>query len=335
MRTGIIGTGSAVPPRVVDNETLARTLPVSADWIGERTGVLERRYLHSDLATSDLAIEAAGEALADAGVDPEEIDVIVVGTSTPDHPQPATGCLVQHRLGAVNAAAFDVNSVCTSFVYALDVARSMLGSDARRRFALVLGADTYSRIIDPLDHRSSVLFGDAAGAVVLGPVPEPQGVLATMLRSDGHLNGLVGVHGGGSRAPLTPASLAAGEDRFAMRGREVRDYVERVVPLVLEDLLKEAEVTLDDVDHVVPHQANARLLTACFADLGIEGDRLHLSCPRYGNTAAASIPLTLHDSVRSQRIRAGDLVAFVGVGGGMSAGGALVRWSEPGTGVPR
>ncbi len=335
MRTGIIGTGSAVPPRVVDNESVARTLPVSAEWIAERTGVLERRYLHSNLATSDLAVEAAREALTDAGVDPEELDVIVVGTSTPDHPQPATGCLVQHRLGAVNAAAFDVNSVCTSFVYALDVARSMLVSDVRRRFALVLGADTYSRIVDPLDHRSSVLFGDGAGAVVLGPVAEPEGVLTTTLRTDGHLSEIVGVHGGGSRAPLTTASLAAGEDRFAMQGREVRDYVEWAVPTILEDLVKGAEVTLDDLDHVVPHQANARLLTACFAGLGIEGPRLHLSCPRYGNTAAASIPLTVHESVRSQRIRPGDLVAFVGVGGGMSAGGALVRWSAPGTGVPR
>ncbi len=335
MRTGIIGTGAAVPPRIVDNETLARTLSVSAEWIAERTGVLERRYVPSDLATSDLAVEAAWGALADAGVDPGEIDVIVVGTSTPDHPQPATACLVQHRLGAVNAAAFDVNSVCTSFVYALDVARSMLGSDARRRFALVLGADTYSRIVDPVDHRSSVLFGDGAGAVVLGPVPDPDGVLTTTLRTDGHLSGIVGVHGGGSRAPLTAASLAKGEDRFSMLGREVRDYVERVVPMILEDLVKEAEVTLDDVDHVVPHQANARLLTACFASLGVEGARLHLSCPRYGNTAAASIPLTVHDAVRAQRIRPGDLVAFVGVGGGMSAGGALIRWSASGTGVPR
>ncbi|MFB9313803.1 3-oxoacyl-ACP synthase III family protein [Nocardioides plantarum] len=335
MKTGIIGTGAALPPRVVDNEELARDLTVTAAWIGERTGVRERRYADIDVATSDLATRAAVEALADAGLSAADLDLIVVGTSTPDQPQPATGCLVQRRLGAVNAAAFDVNSVCTSFVFALDAARSMLEADPRRRFALVLGADTYSRIVDPADHRSSVLFGDGAGAVVLGPVPEDEGVLTTTLRSDGHLSHLVEVRGGGSREPLTARSLAAGADRFTMRGREVRDYVEEVVPAVLADLLKDAGLDLEDIDHVVPHQANARLLRSCFAEHGITGSRLHLTCPTLGNTAAASIPLTLHDAVTAGRIAPGDLVALVGVGGGMSAGGALVRWSRPGAGVVR
>jgi 3-oxoacyl-(acyl-carrier-protein) synthase III len=327
---GIIGTGSHLPPRVVTNEELAAGLPVSAAWIEERTGVRERRMAAPDQATSDLAVRAAERALEVAGVCPEWFDYVVVGTSTPDHPQPATAALVQAGLEAPYAAAFDVNAVCTSFVYALDVARGLLTADTGARYALVVGADTYSRQLDYSDHRTCVLFGDGAGAVVLGPVGDDQGMLASRLLTDGRLHELVKVEGGGSRRPLTADRLAAGDHLFTMRGREVRRYVEEVVPALVGDLLKEAKLDLGDIDLVVPHQANCVLVRGCFEAMGFPLDRVHMTCGVYGNTAAASVPVTLDDAVRTRGIDPGSRVLLLGIGGGMSAGASLHRWMGPG-----
>jgi 3-oxoacyl-[acyl-carrier-protein] synthase-3 len=326
VRFGIIGTGSYLPPQVVTNHELAAGLAVSAGWIEERTGVRERRVAPADEATSDLAVRAAQRALDDAGVCPEWVDFVVVGTSTPDHPQPATAALVQAKLAAVYAAAFDVNAVCTSFVYALDVARGLLGADPRARYALVVGADTYSRQLNYTDHKTCVLFGDGAGAVVLGPVDEGHGMLSSRLLTDGRLSELVKVNGGGSRRPLTAEALSAGEHLFTMRGREVRRYVEEVVPSLLEDLLKEAELDLADVDLVVPHQANGVLLRSCFEAMDFPLEKVHMTCSRYGNTAAASVPVTLDDAARTRGIPPGARVVLLGIGGGMSAGASLHRW---------
>lgn len=332
---GILGTGSYLPPTAVTNTDLADRLPVSPEWIVERTGVCERRFAAPEQATSDLAVQAARAAVDAAGIRPEWLDFVIVGTSTPDYPQPATGCLVQARIGAVNAAAFDVNSVCASFTYALDTARGLLTADSRARYALIVGADVYSRLLNFDDHRSCVLFGDGAGAVVLGPVDDDYGIITSRLLSDGRLQDIVKVTGGGSRAPLTPASLAAGEQLFTMQGREVRRYVETVVPELLEDLLKEAELSIEDIDLVVPHQANAVLLRSCFEAVGIPLDKVHLTCPVYGNTAAASIPITLDDAVRRCGINRGAVVVLLGIGGGMSAGASLHRWAGPAWGEPR
>jgi 3-oxoacyl-[acyl-carrier-protein] synthase-3 len=323
---GIIGTGSYLPPRVVDNQELAAGLAVSAGWIEERTGVRERRVAPPEEATSDLAVRAAQQALESAGVCPEWVDYVVVGTSTPDHPQPATAALVQARLAAVFAAAFDVNAVCTSFVYALEVARGLLTADRGARYALVVGADTYSRQLNYADHRTCVLFGDGAGAVVVGPVEDGSGLLSSRLLTDGRLHELVKVNGGGSRQPLTPDGLAAGDHLFTMQGREVRRYVEEVVPSLLADLLKEAELELADIDLVVPHQANGVLLRGCFDAIGFPMEKVHMTCATYGNTAAASVPVTLDDAVRTRGIPAGARVVLLGIGGGMSAGASLHRW---------
>jgi 3-oxoacyl-(acyl-carrier-protein) synthase III len=332
MRHGILGTGSYLPPTAVTNDSLARRLPVSPEWIVKRTGVGERRFAHADQATSDLAVEAGRAAIDAAGIRPEWLDFVIVGTSTPDYPQPTTGCLVQARIGAVSAAAFDVNSVCASFAYALDTARGLLSADSRARYALVIGADVYSRLMNFDDHRSCVLFGDGAGAVVIGPVDNDHGIITSRLLSDGRLQDIVKVPGGGSRSPLTPASLVAEENLFTMQGREVRRYIEAVVPELLEDLLKEADLTVDDIDLVVPHQANAVLLRSCFEASGVPLDKVHLTCPVYGNTAAASIPITLDDAVRSRGIERDALVVLLGIGGGMSAGASLHRWVGPASG---
>ncbi|WP_043636266.1 3-oxoacyl-ACP synthase III family protein [Nonomuraea candida] len=326
MGYGIIGTGSYLPPTIVTNDVLAERTGVTPGWIEERTGVRERRYCTSEQATSDLAGEAARRALEAAGLPAELLDFVVLGTSTPDFPQPATATVVQAAIGADRAAAFDVNSVCTSFVYALDTARGLLSADPQARYALVIGADVYSRQLNFDDHRSAVLFGDGAGAVVLGPVEDGYGMLTSRLLSDGRLRELVKVPGGGSRSPLTPASMMAGEHFFTMRGRAVRDYVVTVVPELLCSLLKEHDLTIEDIDLVVPHQANAVLLRRCFAEAGVSLDKLHLTCPLYGNTAAASIPVTLDDVVSDRGIERGSLVVMLGIGGGMSAGASLHRW---------
>ena len=326
MQFGIIGTGSHLPRQVVTNEELAVRLPVSAAWIAERTGVHERRIAAPDQATSDLAVRAAEQALEAAGICPEWLDYVVVGTSTPDHPQPATAALVQAELAATYAAAFDVNAVCTSFVYALDVARGLLTADSGARYALVIGADTYSRQLDYSDHRTCVLFGDGAGAVVLGPVGADEGMLSSRLLTDGRLRDLVKVEGGGSRRPLTADGLEAGEHLFTMRGREVRRYVEETVPELVGELLKEAKLELADIDLVVPHQANGVLVRSCFEAMEYPLDRVHMTCSSYGNTAAASVPVTLDDAVRTRGIGSGARVLLLGIGGGMSAGASLHRW---------
>lgn len=330
MRYGILGTGSCLPDTVVTNDAMARWTGVSPEWIAERTGIHARRFAAHDQATSDLAVTAARRALDAADLSPEMLDFIVLGTSTPDFPQPATAVVVQSALGAGRAAAFDVNSVCASFVYGLDTARGLLGADPNARYALVIGADIYSRQLNFEDHRSAVLFGDGAGAVVLGPTDDDRGMLASRLVSDGRLEELVKVPGGGSRHPLTPAALVAGAGQFTMRGREVRDYVEAVVPDLLGTVVKESGATLEDVDLVVPHQANGKLLRSAFAAAGLPADKLHLTCERYGNTAAASIPVTLDDAVRERGIERDALVVLLAIGGGMTAGASLHRWPAQG-----
>jgi 3-oxoacyl-(acyl-carrier-protein) synthase III len=333
MRYGIVGTGSYLPSTVVSNEAIAERTGIKASWIAERTGILQRRFAQPDQATSDLAGLAAQQALAAAQLPAELLDFVILGTSTPDFPQPATAVIVQAAIGADHAAAFDVNSVCSSFVYALDIARGLLAADEKARYALVIGADIYSRQLDFGDHRSAVLFGDGAGAVVLGPVDGEHGMLASRLVSDGRLQDLVKVAGGGSRNPHTPSSLMAGAGYFTMQGRAVREYVEATVPDLLADLLKESDLTLDDIDMVVPHQANAILLRSTFARAGLPLEKLQLSCGHYGNTASASIPITLDSVVRGQGIDRGSLVMLLGIGGGMSAGASLHRWAGTSAGL--
>ncbi|MGW3991153.1 3-oxoacyl-ACP synthase III family protein [Streptomyces sp. NPDC004830] len=336
---GVWGTGAYLPERVVNNAELGRRAGVSAEWIARKTGIVERRYAADHEAASDLAAHAGARALADAGVRADELAWIIVATSTPGHPQPATAALVQHRLAAFGAAAFDVNAVCAGFVAALHTAARLLAVDdgesggtggGRRRCALVIGAEVYSRIIDPADRRTAPLFGDGAGAVVIGPVGEGRGLVGTAMRTDGHLHGLIGVQAGGSRQPASEKSVARGEHYFRMQGRLVREFVERELPAAVTAALERFSVRPGEVDHFVPHQANGEMLQSVTALLGLTAARVHLPVDRHGNTGAASIPLALHYAARAdgKGLEDGQLVLLAGFGGGMTLGTTLLRWGR-------
>jgi 3-oxoacyl-[acyl-carrier-protein] synthase-3 len=327
----ILGTGSYVPDSVLTSAELGARLGVGEKWIIDKTRIRERRVAAADQATSDLAAHAARRALAAAGVAAEDIDIVLVATSTPDQPMPATACAVQAQLGATRAAAFDLDAVCSGFLYGLVTARGLLAMDDEAHTALVIGADTYSRILDYDDRRTAVLFGDGAGAVVLGKTSSGAGVLSTVLGSDGTQQDLVRIPAGGSRQPASAATLAAGEHYFAMRGREVRDLAGRVLPDLVERVLKGAGLEVSDIDLLVPHQANGVMLEDLADTLGLRSDQMHLTVGSLGNTGAASVPITLDDAVRSGRIRENDVVVLVAFGGGMTWGGAACRWTG---GVP-
>lgn len=337
MTSEILGTGSYLPRHVLTSGELARRLGIDEEWIVERTRIRERRVAAPDEATSDLAAEAARRALASAGISARDLDLIVLATSTPDQPMPATACHVQARLGAHRAVAFDVDSVCTGFVYAFVVAHAILASQGWARNALVLGADTYSRVLDYTDRRTAVLFGDGAGAVVLGPALQPDrraGVLATSLGSDGTAADLVQIPAGGSRRPATTETLANREHYFAMKGDDVRRLANKVFPAVVHDLLGAASLRLDEVDLIVPHQANGAMLDEWATGLGLSAGVLHRTVEKYGNTGAASVPITLDDAVHTGRLGNLATVLMVAFGGGMSWGGIAVNWRAAGDPTP-
>ncbi len=323
---GILGTGSYVPEEVLTNSKLEQSLGLTDQWIFRKTGVRERRVVAAHESTSDLATRAALRALTTAGVEAADLDLIVVATSTPDRVLPATACAVQANIGATRAAAFDVEAVCAGFVYGLAIVEAAMRGQPGFRTALVIGADTYSRILDYQDRRTCILFGDGAGAAVIAHVHEGYGVLASHLRSDGSRADLVQIPAGGSRKPLSEESLANREQFFKMDGRAVRDFVTERFPETVYPVLEQANLTLEDVDLVIPHQSNGVMLRDCMQSLRIDPDRVHYTLERYGNTAAASVPITLDDAIRSGRVRAGDVVLLTAFGGGMTWGSNLIRW---------
>jgi acetoacetyl-CoA synthase len=324
---GILSTGSYLPDRIVTNAEIAGPAGVDPEWIERKTGILQRRRAAAGQATSNLAAIAADRALAAAGLDPDRIDCIVVATSTPDHPQPATASIVQHLIGAPNAAAVDVNAVCSGFVYALAMAQGLIRDGGH---ALVIGADVYSRILDYSDRRTAVLFGDGAGAVVLGPVPQGRdgGLIKTRLRGHGDSHELIRVPAGGSRNPASERTVREGGHYFQMDGRGVRDFVNDHVPEAVSGLLRECAVSVDDIRHLVPHQANGVMLGQLRGALGLaDAAQLHLTVDRFANTGAASIPVTLDAAQRAGELDEGDLVLLAAFGGGMNIGVTLLRWA--------
>ncbi|WP_040161041.1 3-oxoacyl-ACP synthase III family protein [Mobilicoccus massiliensis] len=284
MEIAVLGTGSYLPERVVDNDEVGRAAGVDDEWIVSKTGIRQRRWVAEEQATSDLAIEAARAALDSAGVVAEDIAFVVVATSSPDHPQPPTAVYVQDAVGASGAAAFDMNAVCSGFVFAVAVVARMLAGGGG--YALVVGADIYSHILNPEDRRTVALFGDGAGAVMLGPA------------------GGVGHE----------------------EGRAVKEFVLEELPPLVAAFLDEAGVDPADVDHFVPHQANRLMLAELFPRLGLTDARMHETIVEYGNTGAASVGITLDEAARAGEFDRGDLVLLAGFGGGMAAGLALLRW---------
>ena len=317
VRSVIAGVGSALPARRVTNEELAQTVDTTDQWIVERTGI-RCRYLASDNeTTASLATDAARKALAHAGLEAGTIDLIVLATATPDQTFPSSATKVQATLGIPDCIAFDVHAVCTGFLYALSVADSMLRSGNATR-ALVIGAETFSRILDWEDRATCVLFGDGAGALVLGIEEGERGVLATKLHADGRHNDLLFVDGG----PSTTGTVG----KLRMKGREVFRHAVVNLADVLNEVLGEAGLTAADVDWVVPHQANARILDATARKLGLPADKIVVTVDRHANTSAASVPLALDTAVRDGRIKRGDLIVLEAMGGGFTWGAAALRY---------
>jgi len=319
-RSVITGTGSALPRTVVTNADLAARVDTTDEWIVERTGIRQRYIAEPDETTSSLATEAARRALEAAGVEASQIDLIVLATATPDQTFPAAATIVQHNLGCHGSMAFDVAAVCSGFLYAVGVADSMLRSGMASR-ALVIGSETFSRILDWEDRTTCVLFGDGAGAIVLEAREEsgdaPRGVLATRLHADGNHNELLYVDGG--------VSTTGTVGKLRMRGREVFRHAVVNLAEVLREVLSEANLTTADIDWLVPHQANARILEATARKLDMPREKVVVTVDQHANTSAASVPLALDTAVRDGRIKQGDLVMLEAMGGGFTWGASLVR----------
>ena len=311
----IAGTGSYLPPRVMTNDDFAARLETSDAWIRERTGIVQRHIADESQASSDLALEASRRALQAAGVAASEIDLIIVATSTPDFIFPSTACLLQAKLGVKGCAAFDVQAVCSGFVYALATADSFVKNNIYKK-VLVVGAEVFSRILDWNDRATCVLFGDGAGAVVLAADSKP-GIHASVLHADGSQVGLLSVPGNVCRGHIT------GSPFLQMNGQGVFKYAVKVLDEVARETVSAAGMTLADVDWLIPHQANVRILDATARRLGIAPEKLVVTVDHHGNTSAASVPLALDEFVRAGKIRSGHRVLMQGVGGGFTWGATL------------
>ena len=316
IRSSIVGTGSYLPPRVVTNDELSRKIDTSDAWIQERTGIKQRHVADEAQASSDLALEASRRALEAAGVKAAELDLIVVATSTPDFIFPSTACLLQAKLGVRGSAAFDIQAVCSGFVYGLATADNFIRAGTHKR-ALVVGAEVFSRILDWNDRGTCVLFGDGAGAVVLAAAEQP-GIHASVLRADGGQAGILSVPGN------VCGGRIIGSPFLQMQGNQVFKFAVRVLDEVARETVAAAGMTLADVDWLIPHQANIRILEATAKKLGLPRERLVVTVDHHANTSAASVPLALDEFVRAGKIKAGHKVMMQGVGGGFTWGASLV-----------
>jgi 3-oxoacyl-(acyl-carrier-protein) synthase III len=325
---GILGTGAYLPATEATNAEVAALVGCEAEWIERKTEILTRRYAAPTEAASDLAAKAAEQALEQAGIPAERLDYLILSTSTGDAPQPPTSNVVQHLIGASNAACFDVNVVCSGFVFALALARSLV-SFRPGSHALVVATEVYSRILDFSDRRTAVLFADGAGAAVVGSVPEPYGIIDIELTSRGDASRLIRVEAGGSRLPASHDTVDHGGHYFRMDGRGVRDFVMGNVPAAVNGLLARVNATHQQIDHFVPHQGNGVMLRELVQAAGLSQAQTHRTVERYGNVGSASIPVTLDDANRSGALKDGDLVLLTGFGGGVSIGSSLIRWATP------
>lgn len=322
----ITGTGSYLPERILTNSELEATVDTSDEWILSRTGIAERRIVAPDEATSDLAAQAGRRALADARLAPSDIDLIIVGTSSPDMIFPSTACITQRLLEA-KCPAYDVMAACTGFVFALHAGTAAIES-GRARTVLVIGADALTRHVDFTDRTTCVLFGDGAGAVVLQATEEP-GVLGIVLGSDGAGGDHLSIPAGGSRKPAASMRLESGEHFLKMNGNEVFKFAVRAIPKVTRQALALSELTVEELDWLIPHQANQRILDTVEERLGIDHSRVFSNLRSTGNTSAASIPIALDELNTAGRLSAGANIALVGFGAGLTWGAAIVRWTAP------
>ncbi|AEI44385.1 beta-ketoacyl-ACP synthase III [Paenibacillus mucilaginosus] len=322
---GIIGSGKYVPDRVLTNQQLEQMVETNDEWIVTRTGIRERRLASAEQAASDLAYEASLKAIAQAGITPEEIDLIIVATVTPDMSFPSTSCILQDKLGAKKAAAFDLSAACSGFIYGLANAANFIAT-GMYKYALVVGAEVLSRITDYTDRNTCILFGDGAGAVVLGQVPEGRGFKSFELGADGSGGSLLKVEAGGSRCPSTPESLQGKGHYIYMAGSDVFKFAVRIMGSAAEEALRKAGIEKSEIDLLVPHQANIRIIQSALNRLELSEDKCMVNLDKYGNMSAASIPVALAEAVEEGRVKEGDCLVLVGFGGGLTWGASVLIW---------
>jgi 3-oxoacyl-[acyl-carrier-protein] synthase-3 len=317
-----------VPTRILTNEELAKQVDTSDEWIRSRTGIGQRHIASGEESTASLAVKAALNALQVANLNPDELDLIIVSTSSPEHIFPATACLVQDRIGATKAGAFDLLAACSGFIYALNMATQAIRSGSIRN-ALVIGAEVLSRFTDWEDRNTCVLFGDGAGAFVLQAGEEPGGVISAVMRSDGSGSESLTLPAGGSRMPASAETLLNRQHYIHMNGREVFRFATRVMVQATKETVAKADLNMDDIHLVIPHQANQRIIEAALRGLDIPMDRCITNVERYGNTSTASIPIAACEAVQAGRLQSGDWTVLVGFGAGLTWGAAAVKWTGP------
>jgi len=325
IRSRIVGTGSYVPRKILKNSDLKKLVDTSDDWIIERTGIKERRVVESAEAASDLGLEASKRALRDAGLKPKELETIIVATMSGDMPMPSTASLIQGRLGAKNASAFDLNAACSGFLYGLSVADSFIRSRNSKK-VLLIGVDVNSKFLDWSDRSTCILFGDGAGAVVMKPTTTKRGVLSTHLHSDGNLWDLICLPGGGSRNPVSKESVRKKKHYIKMKGNETFRVAVRTLETLALNTLKANKIKPSQLSMLIPHQANLRIIKAIASRLKLPMNKVVINLDKYGNTSSASIPIALDDAVRTGRIRKGDYILLEAFGSGLTWASALLRW---------
>ncbi|WP_025717235.1 beta-ketoacyl-ACP synthase III [Paenibacillus sp. 1-18] len=322
---GVIGTGKYVPEKILTNKDLEAIVETSDEWIVSRTGIQERHIAAPEQATSDLAYEAAIKALKSAGMKAEDLDLIIIATVTPDMAFPSTACILQDKLGAKGAAAFDLSAACSGFVYGLATATSFIKTGIYNN-ALIIGVDCLSRITDYTDRNTCVLFGDGAGAVVIGEVPEGRGFQSFDLGAEGAGGGLLKLEAGGSRLPASADTIENKQHYIYMNGREVFKFAVRVMGTATVDVLEKAGLAKDDIDLFVPHQANIRIIQSAMQRLDLPEEKVVINVNKYANTSAASIPLALVEAAEEGRMKEGDRILMVGFGGGLTWGASVLVW---------
>lgn len=324
---GITGVGSFLPTDIMTNRDLEKIVDTSNEWIIERTGIKERRIAQDHIATSDISALAAQKAIEDAGLTPEDIDLILLATITPDHLFPSTACMVQKHIGAINAAAFDLNAGCTGFVYALTTAKAFIKSGIYKKI-LVIGAETLSKITNWKDRNTCVLFGDGAGACIVEPCEEGFGMLAEELGSDGTKGDVLIVPAGGTRKPTSLETLEDGSNLMQMDGKEVFKFAVRIMDKSTKRVLEKANLESKDIDLLIPHQANVRIIDSASKKLNLPKEKVFVNLDKYGNMSAASIPVALDEALKEKRVKKGDNLVLVAFGAGLTWGSIVLKWNK-------
>jgi 3-oxoacyl-[acyl-carrier-protein] synthase-3 len=325
INAGILGTGHSYPTGILTNADLEKLVETSDEWITSRTGIKQRRKAADDEYTSMFAVKAARQALERSGIDATELDQVICATVSPDQILPSTACLIQAELGANNAAAYDVVAACSGFLYGLTLANALIKTGTAK-YVLVIGAEVLTRYVDYTDRGTCILFGDGAGAAVLGPVEAPRGILSARIKSDGRFAEQLYSPGGGTRMTPSAETLATGQHYFKMKGNELFKIAVRNMTGIAQEVLDEAGATAEEIDLFIPHQANQRITDAVASRFGLDDGRVYSNIAQHGNTSAASIPIALDECVQGGKLKEGDLLVMASFGGGVTWGGVVVRW---------